>query len=246
LANKKQLFDFCEKWSIELFPNDTKEEILKKMAEYDLLALDLSEAEIALLKTEGLIVDNKAGETEPESEQGAGEEEPGDGDQGEEGEEEPDPEEEPEEEEPAPEDNFGNEPKQDIGERKDSSSPATEPQPKSSVPKVDPEVSKIQEEAKVAAKLGKRFFLVTDKESLNRGKLLVEPVSMVREGVMGQYGDCILPITEGIAELKFKNNFDKNATVHSLKQMDGVIELTPKAIEKIVKIGVALGVLEKG
>ena len=109
------------------------------------------------------------------------------------------------------------------------------------IPEEGPEETKPKEEE---VEPPNRFFLITDKESLNRGRLIVNPVSRVRNGAMNQFGDCILEIEEGIVCLEFDGSFEMDATVQSLNQMDGVIELTPKAIEKVAKIGVELGVLE--
>ncbi len=90
----------------------------------------------------------------------------------------------------------------------------------------------------------KHYFLVTDRKSLDKGHVTVNPVPMSVKGTMEYIGDCKLEIDNCVAVVEDDGSIEKVATLTSLRRKDGTIELTDKLVEKIVEVGFEMGVLE--
>lgn len=87
----------------------------------------------------------------------------------------------------------------------------------------------------------KVYFLVTDRKSLDKGHVSVNPMPIVDKGQTEFLGDCVLPIKDCVAEVIDDGSKAKHATLLSLRRKDGVIELNEKVISRIVEVGIEAG-----
>jgi hypothetical protein len=88
------------------------------------------------------------------------------------------------------------------------------------------------------------FFLVTDRKSLNKGKLVVNPIPLAVAGQTEFVGDAVLKIDRCIVEVLDDGSSRAYAMIKSMNRMDGVIRITKEVIEKVVNIGFEMGILE--
>lgn len=93
-------------------------------------------------------------------------------------------------------------------------------------------------------KVVKRYFLVTDRKSLDRGKLCINPIPISIKGELEYIGDFVVPIENNVIQIDDDGSKAKFATFKSISRMDGVLEITEKLVEKIIQIGIEKGFVE--
>ena len=122
---------------------------------------------------------------------------------------------------------------------KDQNAPAQNPE--TPPPVVKP--GEVVEEIAVGERVV--YFMVTDRASLNKGYVKVPPVPMAIPGRgMTYLGNVRMEIEDGIASTIDDGTLDAQAAIKSANRLDGILELTDKVVERIVRIGLEMGVIE--
>lgn len=95
-------------------------------------------------------------------------------------------------------------------------------------------------------KYEKHFYLVTDRKSLDRGHVSVDPIPVSVNGKLEYIGDALLEITDSVIEFRDDGSKKAFATMKALNRRDGIIEITDTLVKRVIMVGAELGYVDMG